>query len=70
MLNTIIAPNIKRIIKEKCLKQVAIAERAGYTPNAFSAMVSGRKMIKDTDVVRIANALEVDANELFKKVGE
>lgn len=49
---------------------MAVAKKAGYTPNAFSAMMSGRKMIKDTDVVRIANALEVDANELFKKVGE
>lgn len=68
-LNSIVAPNVKRIIRERCLKQAAIAEKAGYTPNAFSAMMSGRKMIKDTDVVRIANALDVDANELFKKEG-
>lgn len=66
-MNSIVAPNVKRIIREQCLKQAAIAEKAGYKVNAFSAMMNGRKVIKDTDIVRIANALKVDANELFKK---
>lgn len=69
-LNSIVAPNVKRIIKQKCLKQTAIAEKAGYTPNQFSSMMNGRKIIKDTDILNMAMALEVDANELFKKEGE
>lgn len=32
-------------------------------------MLNGRKIIKDTDVVNIAEALNVDENELFKKGG-
>lgn len=69
-MNFIVAPNVKRIIKQKCLKQVAIAEKAGYTPNQFSSMLNGRKVIKDTDVMKLARVLEVDVNELFKKEGE
>ena len=68
--NNPIAVNVKKIIAEKGLKQVAVARKAGYTPNAFSTMLTGKKLIKPCDVPRIANALNVDANELFKKVGE
>ena len=35
-MNSIVAPNVKRIIKQKCLKQSAVAARAGYTPNQFA----------------------------------
>lgn len=61
---------LKKIISKKGLKQLAVAKQAGYTPNAFSAMLTGKKLIKPCDVLRIANALKVDANELFKKGGE
>ena len=66
-MNSIVAPNVKRIIKQKCLKQSAVATRAGYTPNQFCPMMKGRKIIKDIDIMNIAIALGVDANELFKK---
>ena len=68
-MNEIVAPNVRRIIKQNCLKQAAIAEKAGYTPNQFSAMIKGRKIIKDTDIARMTAALGVDANELFKREG-
>ena len=66
-MNSIVAPNVKRIIKQKCLKQSAVATRAGYTPNQLCSMLKGRKIIKDIDIMNIAIALGVDANELFKK---
>lgn len=66
-MNDIVAPNVKRIIKQKCLKQSAVATKAGYTPNQFCSMMKGRKVIKDIDIMNIAIALGVDANELFKK---
>lgn len=68
--NNPIDKNVKRIISEKGLKQVAVAKKAGYKPNALSTMLTGKKLIKPCDVLRIANALDVDANELFKKGGE
>ena len=68
-MNTIVAPNIKEIIRNRCLKQSAVAEKAGYTAQQFSAMLNGRKVIRDIDISRIASVLNVDANELFKKEG-
>lgn len=65
--NEPIASNIQRIIFEKGLKQSAVAERANFSPSAFSAMVRGRKLIKPCDVNIIARALGVSVNELYKK---
>lgn len=66
-LNSIVAPNVKAIIIRKCLKQSAVAEKAGYTKQQFNAMLRGRMVIRDIDIMRIATALEVDANTLFAK---
>lgn len=66
-MNSIVAPNIKEIIEDRCLKQIAVAKKAGYSKQQFSAMMNGRKIIKDIDILRIATALDVDVNELFKK---
>ena len=68
-MNSIVALNVKEIIKDRCLKQSAVARKAGYSNQQFSAMMNGRKIIKDTDIMRIATVLSVDANELFKKEG-
>lgn len=65
-MKSIVAPNVKSIIEKKCLKQNAIAKKAGYSEQQFSAMLNGRKVIRDTDVLNIALALDVDANALFK----
>lgn len=65
MKTTCVAENIKRIIDEKGLKQMAIARRAGYSTQQFSAIVCRRKVLKDTDIAAIANALEVTPNDLF-----
>lgn len=69
-MNSIVAPNVKSIISSKCLKQCAIAEKAGYTSQQFSAMVNGRRVIRDIDVLNIAKALEVDVNALFARSKE
>ncbi len=66
-MNSVVAPNAESIIRKKCLKQCAVAEKAGYTKQQFNAMLKGRKVIRDTDIMRIAYALDVDANALFEK---
>ena len=60
-----VAENIQRIINEKGLKQVYVAEKAGYTAHLLSDMLAGRKIIKACDVRRICEVLGVDANSLF-----
>lgn len=69
-MNSIVAPNVEEIITRKCLKQSAVAEKAGYSKQQFNDMLRGRRVIRDIDVLKIMLALEVDANELFKVVEE
>lgn len=65
MVTTSIAENTKRIIARKGLKHRAVAEKAGFSEKQFSAILCRRRIVKDVDVVAIANALEVTPNELF-----
>lgn len=63
--NSPVAENIARIIAEKGLKQVHVSEKDGYSARGLSDMLNGRKLIKVSDLVRIAAALEVDAKCLL-----
>lgn len=65
-MKSIVATNVNAIISERCLKQCAVAKKAGYSAQQLNDMLKGRKVIRDTDIQRIATALEVDANALFK----
>lgn len=65
MVKSAIAANVKEIIKMRCLAQGAIGMKAGYNIKTFSNMLNGRKIITDVDVIKIANALEVEPNELY-----
>jgi len=62
---SIVAEKTKEIMNDRCLKQGLIAKKAGYDGKVFSNMMNGRKIITDQDVLRIAKALDVDANQLF-----
>lgn len=63
---SIVAYNIKRIITSLGTKNKFIAEKAGYTEQQFSNMLNGRKLITDIDIPKLAKALGVTPNELFK----
>ena len=63
--NTPVAENIARIIQEKGLKQTFVAKNAGYTPQMFNDMLTGRKIIRVSDVIRIYPVLDVDVNCLY-----
>lgn len=65
-MDSIVAKNVKRILREKGYKQGAFAERAGYKPKTFSNMLNGRKLITAVDVIQICTAAGVTPNQLFK----
>lgn len=65
-LNHPVAENITKVIEEKGLKQRSVAERAGFSIQAFSDMLNGRKIIKISEVPIIAKALEITVNDLYK----
>lgn len=62
---SVVARNTKRIMQLKGIKQKKVAADAGYSEKKFSAMMCGRKIITDTDIPNISNALGVTPNDLF-----
>ena len=64
-MNTPFSVGISNIIKEKGLKQIYVAEKAGLGKQEFSDMLNGRKLIKVCDLPRIAEALEVTTNDIY-----
>ena len=67
MKKSIIAENLKRIIKEKGYKQSAIADRAGIPRQTFSNMMNHRKIIADYDIEILVDVLGISPNELFSR---
>lgn len=57
--------NIKKIIKIKGMKQGVVAERAGFTPQEFSNILNGRKLLRAEYLLSIANSLGVEVNDLY-----
>lgn len=70
MIQTAIADNTRRIIAERGLKNRAVAEKAGFSENQFSAILNKRRVVRDVDVIAIAQALGVTPNELFADAGQ
>lgn len=59
--------NIKTIISEKGIKQTVVAKRAGFSDSDFSNMLNERrKLIRIEHIPRIAKALGVTFNDLFR----
>lgn len=69
-LNTPVAENVKRIIAESGLKQLAVAKRIGCTSQELTDMIYGRRIIKINDIPKISAALGVDISTLFRPIQE
>ena len=60
--------NIKRILAAKGMKQVVVAERAGFSPQEYSNMLNERiKLLRVEYMPAIAEALDVDIHELYQR---
>lgn len=58
--------NIKTIISNKGMKQKAVAEKAGFTPQEFSNILNDiRKLLRVEYIPAIAFAIGVDVNDLY-----
>ncbi|MBP3541852.1 MAG: helix-turn-helix transcriptional regulator [Clostridia bacterium] len=64
-LNSPVAENVQRIIKESGLKQLVVAKRIGCTSQELTDMIYGRRIIKINDVPKLCTALNVDIGSLF-----
>lgn len=63
--NATVPENLERLIRERGLRQIEVAHRAGFSPQQFCDMLNGRKIIKPCDIVAISNAIGVRVEELF-----
>ena len=63
--NTAVDEAIKWFIQKSGMKQKAVAEKAGLTPQALNDMLTGRRLIKVSDLIVIMDVLGIDANDLF-----
>lgn len=63
--NEPLATGIKILITSKGLKNVYVAENAGYTSQELSDMLNGRRLIKACDIPRLAKALNVKYDDLY-----
>lgn len=64
--NAMVPGNIQRLLQERGLKQRFVADRAKFTRQQFSDMLTGRRIIKVCDVVAIAEALDVSVADLYE----
>ena len=63
--NSRVATNVKEVIREKGLKQSAVALKAGFSVQELNDMLNGRKIIKAVDIEKLAIILGVDANRIL-----
>lgn len=71
-MNCLFDIGVSKIIKDKGMKQVYVAEKAGYTAQELNDMLNGRRLIKACDILKLATVLEVTANDIYeagKEVG-
>lgn len=66
--NAMLPANISYIIKKRGLKNGVVAELAGFSKQQFSDMLNGRRIIKSSDILAIADALDVPVGDLFKEI--
>lgn len=66
MQQTLVGKNTKRIIKERKIKQKDVAIICGYDPKDFSQMLNGYLSIRDNDIIKIKEGLNVEFNDLFR----
>ncbi len=69
-IQLVLSMNIRKLIKEKGLKQKAIAEQCGIDEKVFSNMLCNRQEIRTEILPLIAKALEISINDLFRNDSE
>lgn len=66
-IQIVLSTNIRKLIREKGLKQKSVAEQCKIDEKIFSNMLCNRQDIRTENLPLIANALNVTVDELFKE---
>jgi len=61
----ILTKNLQRILREKKLSQVELAQKVGLSYQTINAIIKGRKGLTSDTLSKLAEALEVEESELI-----
>lgn len=64
------AEGLRKIIEQKGFKNLYVAQKAGFTSQELSDMLNGRRLIKACDVPKLADALGVEAGDIYEAGNE
>lgn len=59
------ATGLKAVIARKGLKNLHVAQKAGYTSQELSDMLNGRRLIKACDIPRLTKVLSVTSDDIY-----
>lgn len=65
--NAYILQNIRSLIDDKGIKHVKVAGDLGLSKSNFSAMLTGKKLLRVEYLPRIAESIGCTYNDLFRK---
>lgn len=65
--NAYIRQNIRDLIDQRGLKHTKVANDLGLSKSNFSAMLTGRKILRVEYLPRIAESIGCSYNDLFRK---
>ena len=63
--NAPFSDGLKAIIAELGVKQIYVAEKAGYKEQDLSDMIRGRRIIKACDLAKLAHAMNVTIDDIY-----
>ena len=64
--NAPLSKGLQILIASKGLKNIYVAQKAGFTPQEISDMLNGRRLIKACDIPKLADALGVEVSDIFE----
>ena len=56
---------IKQVIVAKGLKKQAVANAMGLSPQQFSDLLAGRRLLRQSDIIKICDILNITPNILY-----
>lgn len=63
--NEPVSSGLKIIITQKGLKNMYVAEKAGFAPQELSDMLNGRRLIRACDIPVLASVLGVKTDDIY-----
>lgn len=66
--NASVPDNLNRIMSQKGLKQLFVAKKAGLTGQQLTDMLNGRRLIKVSDLLKLADVLGVSVGDLCARI--